>query len=284
MSETRLRTSMPGVAAPTGAPRRPNYDVLIGQRASNREWWHPDPGYAIEGSTPGQLGTLLSQKASGGTALIQASAANQPLIIANALDGRPALRFMRSSSGAPRRLNIPSFPAGAGQSWSFVALIKSAARQDLGSGSLGGGDGVLSTTGTSDSLRLDLSYITNDGEIAYLRGGSGLPLEVKKARPVDEWFVLWASWNGADKSGALRVNDSTWSIDTSGNVDLTAPSAWIGAFSGAGTNQGTNMDVAMMGVDTIPLHVSSGGGGDALLAWKQLIRDDFPSMRSKIAA
>lgn len=272
MTEVRFRIAAAGASAPVGAPLRPNYDTLIGARASNKEWWHPDTGYVtvLAGNL---VSAMKTQKASGGTNLAQASGASQPELIAGAIDGRPALRFQRQVSGAPDRFPY-DFVVNPGDAFSAVFLLSSADAQS------GAGGGVSLWSGAG--VRVDLSYSANDGETFYLRAGPSNVLDVKVPRPVNEFFVGLLSYDPPTQRLAGSVNFGPWVV-SSAQADITTTTGGaFGAAIGAGSGVGLNADVAMIGMDTIALHTAANAA--SLGWWKSLIRDDFPSMRVKIAA
>jgi hypothetical protein len=252
------------LAAPSGALLMPDYDVVIGADASTAEWWHPDTGF-ITDAGGGAISAMATQKTSGGTNLSQASAASQPSLLTNALNGRNALAFRRQTVGAPDRF-LYTFPAGAGISWTKIMVL----RDPTG----GAANGNVWSGGTTGPHRLEFAFSANDGEHILTRMGPSLAASVIfKPRPINTWFLVMSAFDHVAGQAAISVNGGAWALSSTTGVVVDGTATSIGALASDGSNAGVNVDVAMIGLDTTALHLA--GNAAKLAVWKQLVRDDF---------
>jgi hypothetical protein len=254
------------ISAAAGAPTLTDYDTdLI---APSWDLWLPDTGYVtVDGGN--KISAVATQKLTGGQTLAQGASAQQPLLVANQINGRAAMRFARAGAAAPTRFLLTDFPAGAALSWTKFAVMKSAYVGVSNTHSE-----VLGTNTTTGGHRLELVWASGPGDQIQARAGNALGSTAAASYPDNAWFFVAAAWDHVIGQSAISVDGATWVLAGTTGLSATLQTVGIGDRAGvSGSNQGLNADIAMIGVYPAALHLAGQAAPWADL--KSFVRDTF---------
>jgi hypothetical protein len=252
------------IPAAPDAPILIDYDTEV--IAPSTDFWLLEPSYVTKDASD-YISAIATQKTTGGVTLTQATAAQQPLYIADAIDGNAAMRFARDPSGAPDRF-LYTFPAGASLSWTKIVVLRTDADQTGRNGKLWGTDGT-------NAHRMDLAYSGGDGDHFLCRAGAGLASSAKiLARPAaGVWWLAKMSFDHVLGQVAAQINGGAWTLAATTGVTVDVTASAIGAGPSDGSNVGCNADLALVEVVPVALHLEANATLDSDI--DQFVRDYF---------
>lgn len=251
-------------------PAAPDAPILIDYDneviAVSSDFWLPELSYVTKDGSD-RISAVATQKTSDGTTLIQNTAAQKPLYVADAINGKAAMRFARDPSGAPDRFPY-TFPAGAGLSWTKIVVLRTDADQTGQNGKLWGTDGT-------NAHRMDLAYSMTDGNHLLCRAGAGLVSSAKVLnRPAaDVWWLAKMSFDHVLGKVAAQINGGAWTVAETGGVTVDVTASAIGAGPTDGSNVGCNLDIAFAQAVPVALNLEANAALDADI--DQFVRDYF---------